>query len=355
MSEEQSVTLHEHLKGNTLFVHLQWPDSLLAERYEYAFYLKKGDMRIQTVWYQAAPDAQFVLQKSGVYYVIAFMRRKSDQQITHLQSGCFFSFTASVSSSLSDPSIRCPVSIWGSCVSRDVLEFQEKDRHVLQLKTYIARQSLVSAVSKPITVPAEIRLSSAFQRRMVQYDLEKNGFQLLQSDGSQYLILDLIDERFDLIAVDGSYATLSNEAITSGIWGENFQRVYKRRTLQGYEVEDVALESYVERFANELRKIYDPSHIILHKARMSNFYKNRQGQVKEFPRNHLRNNARINQMLIYMENKLIACLPGIHVIDLSKDFCADEKHKWGLSPMHYQEEYYKHVLHELFGTIGLLT
>ena len=73
----------------------------------------------------------------------------------------------------------------------------------------------------------------------------------------------------------------------------------------------------------------------------------RAGRIRRFPRNHLVNNARINTLLEYMENRLKQNLPGMKAVDISKGFCADEQHKWGLSPMHYQKEYYEQVLSKI--------
>lgn len=40
------------------------------------------------------------------------------------------------------------------------------------------------------------------------------------------------------------------------------------------------------------------------------------------------------------------------VIDISQNYHADENHKWGLSTMHYQPEYYKDVAKEIEKIVG---
>ena len=93
---------------------------------------------------------------------------------------------------------QLPVSIFGSCVTRDALEYDY--RHYLKLNSYICRQSMVSSVSAPVICSIEdINLQSKFQRRQVYNDLVKNMYDMLNNDSSRYLIIDLIDERFRLI------------------------------------------------------------------------------------------------------------------------------------------------------------
>jgi hypothetical protein len=61
------------------------------------------------------------------------------------------------------------VTIFGSCVTRDIFDFVEENESVYR---YFARSSVVSVVSKPIKINLEeINLKSSFQKRIVYYDL----------------------------------------------------------------------------------------------------------------------------------------------------------------------------------------
>ena len=58
------------------------------------------------------------------------------------------------------------LSIFGSCVTRDILTFDSENR--IELKNYIARQSVISAVCPKIGAEeSEIDLYSPVQKRMV--------------------------------------------------------------------------------------------------------------------------------------------------------------------------------------------
>ena len=84
------------------------------------------------------------------------------------------------------------------------------------LKSYFARQSIVSAVSNPVACKLEdINLESSFQKRQVYNDLSKNAFQQLSQDDSEFLLIDLIDERFSLLEYENSIITKSTYLVDS--------------------------------------------------------------------------------------------------------------------------------------------
>lgn len=58
--------------------------------------------------------------------------------------------------------------VYGSCDSRDT--FSELPRGEFELVDYVARQSLISAYSTPVTEQPVPRMSSRFQQRMVRGD-----------------------------------------------------------------------------------------------------------------------------------------------------------------------------------------
>lgn len=107
--------------------------------------------------------------------------------------------------------------VYGSCVSRDVVPFLGEGWTLLR---YVARQSLVSAMSAPVAPPAQPALDSAFQRRMVTEDLTSAAPGLLRAHAEEIdvLVLDLVDERLGVMALpDGGYVTRSQELLASGL------------------------------------------------------------------------------------------------------------------------------------------
>ena len=137
------------------------------------------------------------------------------------------------------------VSIFGSCVSRDMIESGLTSGAEIQLKTYIARQSVISSVSPPLVFDEDtIKLSSAFQKRMVIDDLKKKAFDLFSSDGSDYLIVDFIDERFNLASIDNSFVTCSTELLNSSFLPENTVQLRRQKTADGFTFNNIYIYIY---------------------------------------------------------------------------------------------------------------
>lgn len=101
------------------------------------------------------------------------------------------------------------ICIFGSCVTRDVFRISQ---YLGDLK-YFARSSLISLMSDPLFLrDEEIQLDSDFQKKMIISDFSKN---FLNAAGTKdtLFIIDLIDERFDLMKYKQSYVTCSNEFV----------------------------------------------------------------------------------------------------------------------------------------------
>lgn len=108
--------------------------------------------------------------------------------------------------------------ILGSCVSRDMAH----EHPDCAVEFYVARQSLLSAFSKPYPDAADLPLdlASAFQTRMVRGDLASNLVSTVREHGKRLdaLVIDLVDERLGVVRLDGGgFATNSQEFKQSGI------------------------------------------------------------------------------------------------------------------------------------------
>lgn len=311
---------------------------------QYAFYLNRGQERAGTIWYSPKNRAEFEINTNGVYTIAAFIKEGEKPKVISTEAACF----SKVTSCEFDFSGKC-VDIFGSCVSRDLIEVNKSKN--FELGTYIARESIVSMLSSPIEYEKEsIKLASAFQARMLELDLSKEGLKKLEENHSQYLIIDLIDERFDLGKVGDSYFTISNEFLESDVLDKCQYEVLKKN--EGFEKKlDKTIERYVESFCERLLAIYEPQNIVLHKAFMVDYYKDKEQRIKKFSFSYLNYNKRINKILGQMYGYIEKYIPEAIVIDVCNEFCADENHKWGLAPKHYQQEYYVTVLNEIYKKI----
>lgn len=120
------------------------------------------------------------------------------------------SAASAVPSDARGESIR--VFILGSCVSRDAFGDDASSAGLI-VQTYLARTSLATLASAPAPLtPAIDQIRSAFQKRMVKADHERQALAVARSGAFDVMLLDLIDERFHLLRrPDGAIVTYSNE------------------------------------------------------------------------------------------------------------------------------------------------
>lgn len=110
---------------------------------------------------------------------------------------------------------RWTVAVYGSCVSRDLVPYLSDHPVVMG---YVARQSLISAMTAPVEGAPLPDLASSFQRRMVTGDLTSDATRQLRAClRARFLLLDITDERFGVLDLgDNRYITPSHEFRNAG-------------------------------------------------------------------------------------------------------------------------------------------
>lgn len=345
MNELQQLEYSQQIKEDLLCFELCDPG---VENIQYAFYVKRNGRTINKIRYSEKRGFTYKIQESGLYEVVAFWKYNDEIRLQVCAALKYFPNPALRSKEHSAEGI----SIFGSCVSRDILEYASSGSFAL--KTYIARQSILSATSNQINDIADedILLESQFQKRMVLADLRKNAFDTLKNDGSKYLLIDLIDERFPLALINGSICTASNEFVC-GLPEKRklYPQAKKRLVKDTLYLEKRAMDERIDHFCKLLSEIYPADHIVLHRAKMVDRYIAKNGEIVDFSKAYLKNNLEVNTILEHMYCRIEKCIPGIRIIDEMQGTFATESHKWGLSPMHYEEGYYHRVLNKLLSFI----
>lgn len=153
--------------------------------------------------------------------------------------------------------------IFGSCVTRDLFE----DPAVRpSLARYTSRSSLISAVAEPVALdPQRVRLDSAFQRCCVLEDFDKRVIAELEGERLDWLVVDLIDERFDVLRTPSSFVTCSSAYQSAGRARlDGFERI---RRLTGEAA--TLLEEAVATFVARVTAVLAPERVIVHRARLA--------------------------------------------------------------------------------------
>lgn len=226
------------------------------------------------------------------------------------------------------------INIWGSCVTRDAVEFSTG----ISVGMYCARQSVVSSVAAPVADDTFLALqfnenTHPFHRRIVEQDFQKTSLQLLKaSNRNGILILDLIEERAKLgVTHCGTYVSYSQAA-------SNFSnaRSLISRYVQAFSDEHVSLfKDAIIKFSAELHEIP----IVIHRA----FYA---------PGDWEYENA--NRTLSQLYDIASQHFPNALSLEMDEKIRRSElNHKWGAAPYHYIDQYYQNFVTEFSKITGV--
>ncbi len=233
--------------------------------------------------------------------------------------------------------------IFGSCVSRDILNHQH-NKTQLALVDYYARCSLASLGARPIEMPFEIEtISSKFQRRMVERDIRKDFLNDLAGLQFDVLLLDLIDERLNIyVEPQGRACTLSSELISSGFrvdsnggakyfsGSDEFWRLWER----GWSI-----------LVSKLRGLGVLDRLLVNQVFWSSRTENGGNFEPHYSSKHIDS---ANQFLDRMYQRISADIPSEQFLRFDHGLMTGSiTHTWGISPFHYVDAYYHLAIQQL--------
>lgn len=219
--------------------------------------------------------------------------------------------------------------IFGGCTSRDLFNFENACGSV---NRYFARSSLVSQYTPKVLSlqTAKFDTGSNFTNRMVRSDIEKSFRHYLSSSSPKgdYLIMDLLIERVPILRFENGYITRSIEFLKAKLDIGRETRLSKDEHLSVFR-------EIAPTLANDL-KCYKK--VFLHKAFARNSYIDKNQKIARF--DNLEEIESMNIVLAALYKTMEESMSNLVPLALN-DFCAWEGHRWGLSPYHYEDEYYQ--------------
>lgn len=237
------------------------------------------------------------------------------------------------------------VFVLGSCVTRDAISSEHNN--CVELAGYVARTSLASQSNSAWSDKSILEnINSSFQRRMVEFDMKKVAFEKIQSVDFDLLIIDFIDDRFDLVEFSkGCYATRSVEFL-KGIDGRSVGRVIPH----GSEEYESLWRLGFDKLLNFLRKCGKEGALRVNEVYWASTT-NRGAPIKNFDKDRiLKENKLLSQRYNYMRHML----EEDSFYSFENDFfIADENHKWGVSPFHYTPRYYQALIGKITCGFGV--
>ncbi|WP_284384270.1 DUF6270 domain-containing protein [Pseudomonas putida] len=242
------------------------------------------------------------------------------------------------------------LTIYGSCVSRDIFNLEESQS--FKLTDYFARSSMASLCSSSYENEEALgRIPSAFRRRMVAYDFSKQILTQPEAfENADIILIDLIDERFDLVALpSGHIITSSNELAESGLLTDSSVKGFQLIKPGSPERRDLWIQG-MHKFLAVLEQHNKLGRLVVNKVYWASRFENASDTNFPVP---LAAIEKANQELDWMYNELEKKLHKHQFLHFPPQLLtSDEHHHWGVSPFHYCAQYYKEALAQLNSIIS---
>lgn len=197
---------------------------------------------------------------------------------------------------------------------------------------YLARQSWISAFSKPVA-PPRYELASKFQARMVDFDFRSMGKRLIGGDralASDVILLDLVDERLGVIPLNGTYITWSGEMRRAGLVSSGDLRKWIKF---GTDKHFALWSNAAEKMCAALEPVMDRVFVLGAKFAAKSI----EGDTIDGPSG--RSIAEWNAMYDRYFGKLEDL--GFTVLHQNPEVCVSTtEHLWGIAPYHYVDRAY---------------
>jgi hypothetical protein len=247
------------------------------------------------------------------------------------------------------------VAIIGSCITRDLWPRTGGGAEDL---VYVSRTSLPSLFSPPVAGFRPERSGlTPHQHSALLADLRKTALVRLIAFEPSHVVFDFIDERFDLLDVNGALVSETWELTQSG-YGDRtpLRRAHRIPRLS------MAAERLWRRGAEEMAAFIRATPLrnavlVLHVSRWATDWRDAAGRIRplsgaEILAGRPANIAEHNTLLADYEKTFLAVMPPVVRVDAGAFRIADAGHQWGLSPFHFVPEYYAEIWRQ-FEAIGI--
>ncbi|MDQ0507492.1 DUF6270 domain-containing protein [Xanthobacter agilis] len=240
------------------------------------------------------------------------------------------------------------IGIFGSCVSRDPFSLEAASDFTVG--PYVARVSSIGLFDDPLDFDPEWYAHlSRFERRCVELDLSKTAVGYLDSAPLDALVLDFIDERFDLLTVEGT--RLSNAHVGSGGFAAHYRETSAILPRAGKDATD-AWKQGISRYLAHLAQRFPSRPVILHEAYWASHFRDQDGSCVPYSATYIRlgvlHNSILDEYYRHVKRTAIELGLNLHTIRVRRRYVVgDANHQHSQEPFHYCGEYYVEFLEQL--------
>ena len=232
--------------------------------------------------------------------------------------------------------------ILGDCVSRDIIQplIVKNEVLVQQFCSFSSPVSLFSAKPEKMLLledfPGDI---ANFHKRCAMLDFNKQVFEYLFEKQADYLILDILDARLNLLYFQNHYVTMAK-----------YMQLYAKEIgypmeqydlIKAFDISNDLWENLILQLCKKILQHYPVSKIILHKHFYASKTLLKNGNIVPFQ--CLKETIdKTNTLCIKLFKFCESFLKGCHIINFPDNVIADNEHKCGPSALHYHDLYYEY-------------
>lgn len=245
-----------------------------------------------------------------------------------------------------NPPEKSPVLVLGTKVSTKPFEFSEQAFK----KKHIESCSILSLGYPPLNGSVSVR-SSNKRRFHIYTDFYKTMFESMKKSHSDYIIVDLLDERFNLCRIElsnGDRVTVTKSILLMDSWPLIKIDDVETKDLKMHIVhpDSIRQDLLIEQFCKGLKKEWSEDKIIINESYMPRKYLDRNLNIVNFDDEKMDYINKVNAKLKSLYTFLKAGLPNSKVISMP-EWVVAEPTSGTAHPLDFPEEYYKYVASEV--------
>ena len=233
------------------------------------------------------------------------------------------------------------VTIFGSCISRDV--FNYIDKNIMVVKTNIQRNAIKSIWSEalPQNLVNDAPGNSSWANRMLRISCLKHLTEVIRTAPTDYIMLDLYEERLPIYQLTIENKTILLPKYGGTEWLVGQLKYNDAKVLNGWDFSDDFLTENVKKTIDYLLQFYKQEQIIINEAYLLKEYIEDNLNICPMPNQSYID--RINLHLEKMYDLVKSFLPNAHIIKMPKNTLAEKYHIWGLANVHAERSFYEYV------------
>jgi hypothetical protein len=231
--------------------------------------------------------------------------------------------------------------LFGGCATRDIFDFCDTGN--LKVEEYFARSGFASMCSDKVNIDIDLhKIESSFEKKCVARDLDKSFLEVVKNNRFDYLFFDFFSTRFDVAVNDKKIITLSDELIkTDYDFSSNYFRIVHNNTEEYFNYWKCGFERIMD-----LCQTTSIDHkLVLNKLYLADSTEDGRQFPDFFDKVYINNfNQLLSKFYDYYEQNVRS---GFVFNYDPKLFVGSTKHKWGLNPFHFIDDFYIEALSKL--------